>query len=564
VPSPLWHEFTPNRGYATVLERQASDVNHCHILQVEKDVSGILRKRQALCARVYCQDSNRHFGRKRQVVGSYDLSPLCTGFDYYGRFAGFILRRYGLMTFLRSATRKLSVALTGAMTVVTLFAPGNTHAAGRKLSTEQRSIRLNLPQAVEIALRNNLSIVDAQIAVRESEYQRRQAYSDMFPTLSLEYSATGYRYKQGSNVSNLATAHASRRDSSQYPYPDYPYRIDPYRAHNLSATLSQPIYSGGKLVANYKYAKLGVDYSNVQLEIDKQDLILKVYEAYYSLLKQELLVDVANQSIKALKSLRDQTRKYYKAGTVAKVDLLSTEGDLASAIIDRTDALTEVGRYKAQLNLYLGFPQETNIEIERDLNIVTQPLAPPAIYRIAAANRLEIRRSNISVEKAMELIKAARADLIPAITLQVQASRSNDDWNVLDPEGTNEWSITGLVSWDFNMFRNKDTVLEKRASRDRTVVQETQLVREIMEAVKEAYLDLKRAESNIRDYRKAVEYRKESFRINEVQYREHTATYTEVLDAQRYLAKAQGSYYSALVNYKLNSAILDRRMGTLK
>lgn len=468
------------------------------------------------------------------------------------------------MKFLRSATGKLSVALISATTIFTVFAAGDTHGKGRKLEPEQLSIRLNLPQAVVTALRNNPSIVDALIAVREREYQRRQAYSDLFPTLSLEYSATGYRYKQGSNVSNLAVAHDGRRDSSQYPYSDYPYRIDPYRAHNLSATLSQPIYSGGKLLANYRYAKLGVDYSNAKLEIDKQDLILKVHEAYYSLLKQELLVDVANQSIAALKSLRDQARKFYKAGTVAKVDLLSAEGDLASAMIERTDALTEVGRYKAQLNLLLGFPQETAIEIERDLRIIPQPLAPPVIYHIAAANRLEIRRANISVWQAMELLKAARGDLLPTIALQVQGSRFNDDWNVIDREATNDWRITGLLSWDFNMFRTKGTVLEKRASHDRAVVQRAQLVRDIMEEVKEAYLDLKRAESNIRAYRMAVEYRKESFRINEVRYREHTATYTEVLDAQRYLAQAQGNYYSALVNYKLNRAILERRMGILK
>ncbi len=468
------------------------------------------------------------------------------------------------MHFLRSATEKVSVALISAMVVVTLSATDDALAKGRKPKPEQRSIRLNLPQAVGIALKSNLSIVDARIAVKESEYQRGEAYSDMFPSLSLEYSATGYRYKQQSNVSNLAAAQDSRRDSSQYPYADYPFRIDPYKNFTLSATLSQPIFSGGKLLANYKYAKLGVDHSKIQLEIDKQDLILNVCKAYYSLLKQELIVDVANQSITALKSLRNQTRKFFEAGTVTKADVLSTEGDLASAIIDRTDALTEVGRYKAQLNLLLGFPQETAIEIERDLKIVPLPLAPPVIYRIAAANRLEIRRANISVGQAMELVKTARADLMPTISLQVQGSRSNDDWNVLDREGTNDWSMTGLLSWDFDMFRTKDTVREKMASQDRAVVQETQRVREIMEEVKEAYLDLKRAESNIRGYRKAVEYRKESFRINEVQYRELTATYTEVLDAQRYLAQAQGNYYSALVNYKLYRATLERRMGILK
>ncbi|HTY25697.1 MAG TPA: TolC family protein, partial [Desulfomonilaceae bacterium] len=64
--------------------------------------------------------------------------------------------------------------------------------------------------------------------------------------------------------------------------------------------------------------------------------------------------------------------------------------------------------------------------------------------------------------------------------------------------------------------------------------------------------------------RAAVEFREENFRINQERYKEQVATYTEVLDAQRLLAQAQGDYYTALIGYKINRAVLERRMGILR
>jgi outer membrane protein TolC len=114
------------------------------------------------------------------------------------------------------------------------------------------------------------------------------------------------------------------------------------------------------------------------------------------------------------------------------------------------------------------------------------------------------------------------------------------------------------------MFRNRETVKERRATQARAFVNRELLVEQIMEEVKTAYLDMKRSESDIADNRKAVEYRKENFRINQERYKEQVATYIEVLDAQRQLAQAQGDYFISLVNYRINQAVLERRMGTIR
>ena len=200
----------------------------------------------------------------------------------------------------------------------------------------------------------------------------------------------------------------------------------------------------------------------------------------------------------------------------------------------------------------------------QDINYRPNAYRVPEIYSTAAANRLEIRQANISVEQALALLKSSKADLLPAVSLQAQGTRFNDDWNTFDPEGTNDWRIQGLLTWTFDIFRTRETVKERRASQARAFVAREQLIEQIMNEVKSAFVDMKRSESDIQDNRKAVEFRQENFRINQERYKEQVATYIEVLDAQRQLAQAQGDYYTSLIGYRINQAVVERRLGILR
>lgn len=468
-----------------------------------------------------------------------------------------------------------SSALWGIMIVLVLLtaAPGADGADSPKRRTNAgQDPPLTIGQAVAIAVARNLRMADARLAVQEKEHQRRESFSDFFPTMDLQYTSSGYRYKKSSNVSAFTGTHDSRwrirmdpaAPNGSYWNPETPYRIDPYRLFSLTATITQPIYSGGRLINDYKYSRLGVDYSAIQYEVDRQDLILDVYYAYYQLIQAQKLLEVAEESVRALEALRNQTVEFYKAGVVPKVDVLSTEGQLAQARIQRTQSLTDIQRYAAQLNLLLRYPQETPVSVVQDFGPIPNNYRIPEIYSTAAANRLEIRQASISVEQAIALVKSSKADLLPNVSLQGQATRLNDDWNPLDPEGVNDWRISGVLTWTFDIFRRRETVKERKASEARAFVAQEQLVEQIMAEVKTSYEDMKRAESNIEDNRKAVEFRRESFRINQERYKEQVATYIEVLDAQRQLALAEGDYYMSLISYRINKAALERRMGTLR
>ena len=397
--------------------------------------------------------------------------------------------------------------------IVTPLQSGAADTDSPKKRGKERETKLTLSQAVATAITRNLRLADSRLAIAEKERQRREAYSDFFPTINIAYTGAEFRYRNAATVSELSEIHPGRRSgqdlgTTQITTPSggvvkihhsgaYPFRIDPYRNFSINATITQPLFSGGKLVNDYKYAKLGVDYSEIQMEVDRQDLILDVYEACYQLMQAEKLLDVANSAIRALKALRSQTMEFFKAGDVARVDVLSTEGQLAQAYLQQTQAGRDIDANKAILNYLLRFPQETPVDIIQDLNYRPNPYRIPDIYSIAANNRLEIRQANISVEQALALVKSSKGDLLPEVSVPGQASRINDDWNVFDPEANNDWRIMGVLTWTFDIFRKRETVKERTASQARTFVAREQVVEQIMDEVKTAYLDMKKSETDI-------------------------------------------------------------------
>lgn len=443
---------------------------------------------------------------------------------------------------------------------------------------------VTLREAISTALTRNLRMADTRLAVEEKERMRREAFSEFFPTLDLTYMGQWMKYTSPLSMQTTwVGAHDSRwmvrGDPSQGIgiAPDYPYRIDPYRQFTMSATITQPLYTGGKYVNEYKFAQLGVDYAALQLDVERQNLVFDVVQAYYQLVQAYKLLDVADESVRALEGMRNVAVGFYRRGVTAKTDVLSTEGQLARARVQRTQSLTDIQNSRAILNYLLRNPQETMYPVDMDLSYTPSTYRIPDIYSIAAANRVEIRQANISVQQAMALVKMAKADLLPNVVLQPQATRLNDDWNTFDPEAIQEpvvwdlyqgpmggWSLQAVLSWSFDAFGLRETVQERRAGQARAFVAKQQLVEQIMQEVKQAYQNMKHSERDIADNRKAVAYRDENFRIVRREYIEQVATYTEVLDAERQLALAQSDLYMSLAGYRMNQATLERAMGTLR
>ena len=283
----------------------------------------------------------------------------------------------------------------------------------------------------------NPRVGQALSRIRQRVWQEQEAYSDFFPSAAIGYQGTWNRYKVGAgafgppdHVSRYGAAVAQRRimgDRNPRRGPqvdvDYPYRIDPWKRFSGTLAVTQPIYQGGLTVSNFNIAKLQVTNSELQLQVDRQDLILEVYQAYYQMMLAKLLLEVNAESISTLEKLKSLNEKFLRAGTVTKTDVLSTEGQLYSAYVERRGFMRDMAAARAKLNNLLSNPPETPVEIERDYKQRSNPYRIPQIYNTAMTNRDEIIQANILIRQGVEATKAANAALLPKVSLVGQGTK---------------------------------------------------------------------------------------------------------------------------------------------
>ncbi len=446
--------------------------------------------------------------------------------------------------------------------------------AKRPAASQIKPVRLSLKDAVGIAMRRNLRVQSRALTITQREQERRAAFSDMLPQITVQYGAVADRYQNLDFIDELDQKHPSRwtersvtvgrRGIPEFWTPLYPYRIDPYRNFQLSATVTQPLYRGGQLTNAYKNADLGVAGSALDLEILKEDLTLQVIQAHYQLILGKKLVQVADESIRSLQAFKARAQAFFKEGEGLQIDVKAAEAQLAQAKAQRQQAITSVGTALSQLNLLLGNPQTTKIAVDEHIPLERSVYRIPAIYEIAVANRLEIRRAGISAEQARASVKIAQAGLLPRVDLQLQGLRINDDWNVFDPEGTNDWTVQGTLTWAFDMFRGRSTVQRQRSATSQTLVDRQYLIQQILQQTHAAYLDIQRSNADVTAYKEAVAARTDQFSMAKELYNQQMTTYLQVLEAQDGLVHAKANLFSAKTSLVLATAQLERQMGILR
>jgi outer membrane protein len=99
----------------------------------------------------------------------------------------------------------------------------------------------------------------------------------------------------------------------------------------MQLQLNQPIYTGGRLNNAYGIQASSLDASKLDLERTRQDLEYRVVETFFAALMNERGVSVADEQIRLNTKQLELARARFDAGTVARLDVLQAEVELANS-----------------------------------------------------------------------------------------------------------------------------------------------------------------------------------------------------------------------------------------
>ena len=411
---------------------------------------------------------------------------------------------------------------------------------------------LTLEESIQIALERNLNLQSAVEDVKGSEFRTKAARSDFFAKWTGEYSYTRYSDPVALGVRRVAgfggidTAGQTR---------DF---------YNFSTTLGQPLFTGGLLSSTYRLEQLGIDISKSNVEVFRRDVVLLVREGYFNILRAEKFVDVGTQAVKQFEAQLEVAKAFFDVGLVAKNDVLQAEVRLANARQALVSAENNLALSKSSFNTLLRRDINAPLSVVDILGYKPFPLKFEEALGEALVQRPEIRAAELSVGQSKEAVKIAQSEYWPTLSLAGNYTKGSDAFYLNGDLQDDRWTIVGLATFTiFDWGKTYYKVGESKVRVNQAENSKNQLVDSIVLEVKQAYLEMLRAEKNVGVSEKSIEQAEENLRMNEERYKYQVATATDVLDAVVLLAQARVNYVSALADFNIAKAALDRAMGRM-
>ncbi len=409
-------------------------------------------------------------------------------------------------------------------------------------ATPDRPLTLN--ECLEMAIRVSPDIDSADQSQVGAMWTRWEAITAFLPTGSTSYGATRYQ-----DMAATSRTNPPFNGRTQYVW---------------QGQVNQSVFTGGRNRANYLLAQLGVDASVIQKVQAREDLLLSVKQAYYSILATEKALDVAKTTVVNLQSHLNVAQNFYEVGMVPKNQVLEAEVELAQAVQEQTTLARDLTVGRTRLNILLRQPLEKPVKVVDILKYTPFPLSMEECLVTSLNGSPEMLLAHNQVEVSTKNIDVARSGYYPQIGLTYthnslgNRGRAHGGWATDDAS----WNVAAVASFNFwEWGRTKAQVEKSKVDHNRAINSLTRLEDQTKLEVTDNYQTLLSAGKNIDVSAKAVVSAAEDLRMVRERYMEQVATNTEVLDAQTRYSNAQYDHYQALYNYNLAWATLERTLG---
>ncbi len=392
-------------------------------------------------------------------------------------------------------------------------------------------IKYTLDNCKAMAVENNRTLKNSHLEVSSSKESKKEAFTNYFPSVS----ASGFGFAANDPMVSM--------NMGEVPIG---FLKDGVAG---AVVLTQPVFTGGKILYGNKLAKLGVEVSEQQLRLSENEVLLRTENSYWelvSLYEKMNTIDILDKQVAAL--LKD-VEVSYEAGLITNNDVLQVKLRQNELKSNKLNLENGISLSKMGLCQLIGIDIETadNFDIERPA--IDDP-NPPMVYyvnhREALSDRAESRLLEQNVNATKLQTKMKRADYMPTVAVGAAYLQENlmNDWN---GNGAVFVSVSVPISgwWGGSHAVKKQKVQEKIAYNTQMDGQDQLLLQ--MQSVRN---ELDNSYKQILVAQESIEQSTENLRLNNDYYQAGIVNLTDVLDAQSLLQQSRDKYIDAHSAYQ--------------
>ncbi len=260
-----------------------------------------------------------------------------------------------------------------------------------------------LQEALALAYANNPALQAARAQLRAVDENVPQALAGWRPTVQITSS-----YGQVTNSTNAADR-----------------TVTPWRSRDVfsnQASVTQPIYRGGRTVASTRRAENQVLAQRARLYATEQQVLLDTVNAYAAVIRDQEEVRLNTNNEQVLLRQLQATNERFRVGEITRTDVAQAESRLAGARASRADAEGRLQQSRATFTRLVGQPPERLVP--------PQPLRPVAASsreaaQLAAHNNPNVVAALFDEAAARDQINVQFATLLPQVSITGAIARTD-------------------------------------------------------------------------------------------------------------------------------------------
>jgi outer membrane protein len=308
-----------------------------------------------------------------------------------------------------------------------------------------------------------------------------------------------------------------------------------------------------------------------ELEVAKQDTIVRVSSAYFDVLTAIDTLETASAERKAIGKQLEQSKERFNVGLSAITDVKEQQASYDIAVADEIIATNDLSNKREALRFIINvYPENLKIAREDMPLVIPEPMDIKAWVDKSLQTNFSILSAKYSVDAAQAAYDGSKGGHYP--TLGISASYgvvNSDDRNITDTfvspasENTDAKVILSLDIPIYSGGFTSSTVRQKASERDQATALLEQERRRTVGLARSAYLSLEADIANVQARRQAVISTQTSLNATLAGYDAGTRTSVDVLLSQRQLFSSKRDYSVARYTYLTNSLNLKQVAGIL-
>ncbi|MDR0421513.1 MAG: TolC family protein [Proteiniphilum sp.] len=428
---------------------------------------------------------------------------------------------------------------------------------------------LTLERCRELALKNNVQVRNAGIAVEVARQQQKEAFTRYFPDIkvtgigfsfnrpvidmSMDMSAqmqsltgvltplVGWAMMNGAPIDPASLAGMQNSE---------PIRIEALKnglAGGIMAT--QPLFAGGRIVNGNRLAGAGVEVRELQKQMAGNEVLLAVERYFWQLVSMREKMKTVEDSEAMLDRILSDVSVAVEAGLTTRNDLLRVELERNRLTGSRTKVENGIQTLKLALSQMIGVPS-AGFEIEAPPFDETALPFAGAVDASMLLNRPEYRLLDKNVDIAKMQVRMEAGKSLPTVAvgaggnyISLDLHRDGGMKNILGTVfATVSVPVTDWWSSSHAVRRRKLEQLAaentRRESEELLLVQMQQIRNELNQSYSQVLLE-----------RKSISVAEENLKISRDNYGAGVTGLSDLLEARNLLQQSADRYADAVALY---------------